>query len=364
MNDTYSPSILLTHPQYHQSTGLTKCILQLAHTLHHSGYTVLLVISSSKLYTILTYPSLAVAHDSLSLHEVSTVIHPDLVISVSWHTWSHTFHHHFTKLSIPCIFWSHGTSVCVFFSLHPFLSLVRAIRKLHHYLYIFSAVASGSCLVVAYKPTTLFDSRSTDYFIARLLHKRVVVLPNPVDTSLWHPSATTQARSTLVTQSRLEWQKGFPRILDILNSPDLNHLTYHWITTSSLSSLTSTPPIAPTRVQFFQDIPTERRIHLLSTSLCYISFSQTEYQSLSILEALSCGIPVISSRTGWTKTRQIPGVLLADDITQVKAHITTLCRDKTLWNTLSIEARHFAIQYHSTQTFSSAWTQLVSSYLK
>lgn len=361
----YQPTtVLVTHPQYPESSGLSNCIFQLASSLCKSGYTVFLVTRTPHVYRILSYPDLDLVEEYSDLSDISISIQPDLVVSTAWHTWSHSLHVHFARCSVPCIFWSHGTSISVFYSQHPFLSILRSLRKLHHYIQIFRTLTTGACLVVAYKPNSFFDSRSSDYFISRILSKRVVIVPNPVDTNLWQPSLKAEHRSTLVTQSRLEWQKGFPAVLDILDFPDLQSVTYQWFTSSPSSDSTAYPRFKNNRVQFFHGLTLEDRIQLLSSSLCYISYSQTEYQSLSILEALSCGIPVIATRTGWTKSQSIPGVLLADDILQVHSKVSLLLNDSKLWMTLSIQARSFVERYHSKQAFTQAWTSLISSYIK
>lgn len=364
MNITTPRTVLLTHPQYPQSSGLSNCIFQLAEALSNLGYIVLIVIRIEKHYNILAFPSLTPIYHLIALENIPSTINPDLVVSIAWHTWSYNIHQAFANLSVPCIFWSHGTSISVHYPHYPVLSILRTISKLYHYIYLLRTLLSASCLVVAYKPSTILDSRSTDYFISRLLRKHIVILPNPVDTNLWRPNYNIQNRSTLITQSRLEWQKGFPFILDILKSTDLHDLTYQWISSSPTPSQSDYPLTNMSRIQFFHNISTSSRINLLASSLCYISFSQTEYQSISILEALSCGIPVISTRTGWTKSREIPGILFADDITQVKAHIVSLQQNPSQWTTLSTQARNYVENLHSTSSFSSSWANLVNTFLK
>jgi len=89
--------------------------------------------------------------------------------------------------------------------------------------------------------------------------------------------------------------------------------------------------------------------YLLSSDV-YISSSKTEGLPLSILEAMSSGLPVIATNAGGTKDivhDGINGLLIpVDDIEALKKSIMSICDNKNLYSSYSIEARKTAEEWN------------------
>ena len=297
-------------------------------------------------------------HGQLSDPETIQVI-------VGWHT--HSQRTCLNRSPATClILWSHGVGVSAFYSSRPFLSLLRWFLRIPDLLSLFRTLSRVSCLVTAYPRQSILDTRSIDELIARWMGVPVCSIGNPIDTNFWLPSPGPPSSVLQVLSiGRLEWQKGHQQALSIVLTTSPN-ITFTALAPSAepayagkLSELAKGLGF-PQRLQIFTALPPAQRRQLLRESLCTLCWSETEYQSLAILESLACGCPVIARPRGWLRNRRVPGVLVASNQKQASRLITKLSEDSQWRHGLSMAGRDYVVTHHSLAFVASEWHTLAS----
>jgi L-malate glycosyltransferase len=140
------------------------------------------------------------------------------------------------------------------------------------------------------------------------LVNQVRVLPNPIDTDLFHPmSASKDDRSfRLVSTGRLGFVKG----TDVLLSA-LKEVTGRCPWTLDLFGDTSDKkryskwlddPAFVGRVTLNGHVSQEHLAKSYNASDLYVVSSRSETANVSMLEAMACGLPVITTRSGGPET--------------------------------------------------------------
>lgn len=360
-------TILVANPQHPSITGLTVSIDQLLQTLSRTAYTAYCVYKEQDQYFAYDYKTNSITATSRRLRELVSFIRPTIVIGVAWHTWSECLLLHASSLGAKTVLWSHGHSSLLLYKSKPIISCLRILSRLHQLLRTVYIIHAVDILVCAYRQTTWTDVRSVDYLIASISKKRVVIIPNSVDCTFWRPCFSRITKTQIITQARAEWQKGFLQVASLLNSIRIPAFRYIWISPHQISSthnLFNKTIIDHPKLHCLSSLPLATRRSYLTSSLCYISLSQTEYQSISILEALSCGIPVITYPTGWTLSREIPGVITVRSPQEAADAVTTLFYDQQLWHKLSEQARRYTLQSHSTHTIGASWQHLLGELIQ
>jgi glycosyltransferase involved in cell wall biosynthesis len=264
------------------------------------------------------------------------------------------------------LLWSHGVGATAFYSSRPFQSLLRWLVRIPDILNLFRTLSRTSYLVTAYPRQSIFDTRSFDEAIARWMRVPVCSIGNPIDTNFWTPILGSPIIvPNVLSIGRLEWQKGHEKALGIVLATPTN------ITFTVLAPYAEPTYIGklrqraaargcPQRMQILIGLsPTQRREHLRD-SLCTLCWSETEYQSLAILESLACGCPVIARSRGWLRNRLVPGILVARNQTHASRLITELY-DNPLWrHELSMAGRDYVATHHSLASVASHWHALGS----
>ena len=282
---------------------------------------------------------------------------PRTLVGVGWHTRSHQRlleHRGFKR-----IIWSHGVGSTAIFPSRPLLSLLRFLVRIPELFSLIQTLCLIDALVVAYDRTSISDTRSIDQLFARLLKVTVYVIPNPIDTDFWTPNHRTPPSLNILSIGRHEWQKAHHALFDALVvnptpftlttlAPKQTQYSHKLIELAAKHNLSS---------RVFHHYQTSRlqRRAFLRQAFCLISYSETEYQSLCILEALSCGCPVIARPTGWLRNTSVPGLLLASSIKDISEHLTNLSRSPAYWSKLSSEARDYTVNNHSLVKVNSLW---------
>ncbi len=226
-------------------------------------------------------------------------------------------------------------------------------------------------LVVAYARRSALDSRSADEGLARRLFATPVsVIGNPVDTTFWKPAMAPHAcPSAVLSVGRLEWQKGHATALGIVMSTTEKHLEFGCLA----------PAMTPyrqvlerqigrrnnaTRLQFHIGLDAVQRRQLLQQALCLISWSETEYQSLAILEAMACGCPVIARPRGWLVQQPIPGVLVTNRQAQASDWLLALLHDASWAKQLGQAGRRHVEEQHALPVVGHQWNALLQRLLE
>lgn len=305
------------------------------------------------------------------LGDLLLLLQPDLLVAVGWHTWSEEVVSSVAKKSIPIVFWSHGIGCLNWYSGRPLLGLLRWSLRAPRLFSVVRTLRQVNRLVVAYSRSAAFDPRSVDEALARgWLAKPVNVIGNPVDTTFWRPAQFPHRDSTTVLSvGRLEWQKGHAAALQIILEARAKRLSLRCIAPAfntygqQLQSRAARFASAD-RLQLSLGTTAEQRREQLQRALCLISWSETEYQSLAMLEALACGCPVIARPRGCLLHEPIPGVLVANSRRQASAFLEALAADSAWVARIGDEGRAYVERCHSLAVVSEQWRKLFHQILE
>lgn len=295
-----------------------------------------------------------------------TLLPEPILIAVGWHTESQA---RFTRLPRhqPFIMWSHGVGSFVFYQSRPLLSLLRAALRVWDLLGMAHTLMNVSCLVVAYHRRSWLDTRSIDEAFARILSRNVRVIPNPINTSQWYPSSdqtdlSSSGPSFVLSVGRAEWQKGHTTVLKLssklVSSPRLHIIAP--VVTDHCADIRALSRSLGINDRVFLDfgLSVEQRRTKYQQAACLICWSDTEYQSLAILEALACGCPVVARPRGWLRNRRIPGVLVARSNKQAIHYIDRICLDSNYRVSLGLAGRQYVVDNHSLPIVADLWIAL------
>ena len=315
-----------------------------------------------------------------TIQEAIKFNNPELVIGVGWHTWSEQVTRIAKRNQCKTVFWSHGVGAFTWYTSKPLLSVARMCLRTNQIISLFKTLLQTDLLVTAYKRERWQDTRSIDEVIARWLNVVITVIPNAIDSSLWSPLREFPTpRPWVLSIGRLEWQKGMKKAFEIVRSSnnsnsDSKEYELKWLImhpggttinneTKAIRSLNAKHNGGNQLIERTGLKAAERR-DILNQALCLLCWSDTEYQSLAILEALSCGCPVISRPVGWLKHQFVPGVMLAKNPAQASAYIMRLASDPSLHNQLAAAARKGIINKHRIETVASQWEDVIEKISK
>ena len=306
-----------------------------------------------------------------SLDLLLSGLQPDLLLAVGWHTWSEAAalaaHHQ----GIPTVFWSHGVGCLNWYSARPLLGALRWCLRAHRLFSVAIVIQQVDNLVVAYSRKDALDPRSVDEALARRwLAKPITVIGNPVDTDFWRPAHPQHRESsTVLSVGRLEWQKGHAAALRIVLSARIKTLRLQCMAPAfnaygqQLQRRAARSSRADS-LQLSVNMTAEQRLDQLQGALCLISWSETEYQSLAMLEALACGCPVIARPRGWLLHDPIPGVLVANTQRQASSWLEALAADPAWAARLGQQGRAYVERCHSLTVVSQQWRALFHQILE
>jgi glycosyltransferase involved in cell wall biosynthesis len=298
-------------------------------------------------------------------------LRPAALVAVGWHTWSDKASRRAQPLNIPVVFWSHGVGCWVLYRLRPFAGLVRWLVRVPALLGFNRILQGLDALVVACPGCCRWDSRSLDAALARRLGCPVRTIANAVDTTFWTPDSTQPATSCpqLVSMGRLEWQKGHCQVLEILAGarlPNRQLLCLALERTSQAQAWLSRAYSLGLQRQARLEIGWEAgaRRALLRQSLVYFSWSETEYQSLAMLEALACGCAVITRPRGWLCQRVVPGVLITDSQHQASLWLRRLMRHPALALRIGAAGVRYVQMQDGLHCMREQWTGLLAELVR
>ena len=287
----------------------------------------------------------------------------DVLVAVGWHTPAECELRNLSS-GQHRLLWSHGLGSLIVYRARPVLGVMRWLFRWPQLLGVITTLRRCDGLVVAYRRRSLWDERSFDERLARWLHVPVTVIGNPVDTDVWRPAdpSCSKARNTVVSIGRLEWQKGHAAALAIVTaaSPGL------WLQVLAPESSRDAEGLRrqahmvghPQQLELLLGLPPEQRRPLLQQALCLLSWSETEYQSLAMLEALACGCPVLARPRGWLCHGPIPGVLVARSRRQAQHYLQQLLTQPSWREELGRAARTYVLEHHSLAVVAQQWNRL------
>lgn len=193
------------------------------------------------------------------------------------------------------------------------------------------------------------------------------VIKNGVDTDLYHPLYSFVTRNSVLCVGRLIQNKGPHRLVEAV--PYLNrNLNVIFVGNGPMKKELEnrvTDLGVTSRVNFLGETP-EVFSHL-SQGLALVRASDTEGMSLCVLEALSCGVPVIASpvAAGEMIRDKINGYIIEKDNPQeIASAVNSLYLDDQLWLNMSKTARSTAEKYswdNSIEQYEMAYKEILST---
>ena len=265
------------------------------------------------------------------------------------------------------LLWSHGLGTLIFYRARPLLGLVRWLSRVSQLSEVVATLRGCDRLVVAYRRRSWWDERSFDEFLARRLRVPVDVIGNPVDTDFWRPLPThfDTPRTTVISIGRLEWQKGHRPAFSIVAAVP-SKLLLQVLAPEDNSYGESLRRYADLRGQLQQlqllvGFAAEERRLILQKALCMLSWSETEYQSLAMLEALACACPVVARPRGWLCHAPIPGVLVARSRRQAKEYLLQLKEQPAWRDELGQAGRSYVLEHHGLAVVAQQWNRLLEA---
>ena len=301
-----------------------------------------------------------------SLDALLDRLRPAALVGVGWHTWSEVVVRRAQRRNIPLVFWSHGVGCCVLYRLRPLSGLVRWVIRAPALLAVIRTLRGLDALVVAYPRCCWWDAHSLDVAFASRLGCPVHTMANAIDTRFWTPDSSqpTTPRPQLVSMGRLEWQKGHAQVLEILAEARLPNIQFACLaperTGQAYAFLSRAKALGLQRqVRLEIALDSEARRAVLRQSPVYISWSETEYQSLAMLEAMACGCVVIARPRGWLCERVIPGVLITDSQQQASRWLRRLLRHPALARRLGTAGAGYVHAHHALSGMREQWAGLL-----
>jgi len=302
-----------------------------------------------------------------SLDALLDWLKPAALVGVGWHTWSEEVVRRAQRRNIPLVFWSHGVGCCVLYRFRPVAGLVRWLIRAPALLAVIRTLRGLDVLVVAYPRCCWWDARSLDAALASRLGCPVRTVANAIETTFWTPDQTqpTTPRLQLVSMGRLEWQKGHVQALEILAEARLPNSQLTFLAperTGQADAFLSRAKALGLQHQVRLEIAldAEARRAVLRQSLVYISWSETEYQSLAMLEVMACGCVVIARPRGWLCERAIPGVLITDSKQQASRWLRRLLRHPALARRLGTAGASYVHAHHALSGMREQWAGLLA----
>ncbi|MCH7744852.1 MAG: glycosyltransferase, partial [Chloroflexi bacterium] len=186
----------------------------------------------------------------------------------------------------------------------------------------------------------------------RILSKKVVLLPNPIDTELFRPIPDVDKEKGLIAfVGRLEPEKN----LDLLVRAVLRTPEARLILVGAGSQETALRSLAAgsNQVEFCGTMPNSELPELLNRAEVFVLPSQYEGSPKALLEAMACELPVIGTNAPGIRDviqHGVNGLLCAESEQDIAVAIRTLLADQVLRSQLACQARLFVTEYHSQES--------------
>ncbi len=200
--------------------------------------------------------------------------------------------------------------------------------------------------------TIVVDTHYTRRWVGQVApgcEARMMVIPVPVDTALYHPSAETPGRRLVFLGRLSDPRKNLGLLLEAFamagkKNPELG-LTLIGSGGEEMAARLASHPLA-SRIEWLRDISESEKIGHLQRALALVIPSWQEGFGITGAEALACGTPVISTPCGGPQDFVIEGetglLLKGFDGEEMAAAILHCAGDEGLRGRLGRQGRAFA----------------------
>ena len=98
---------------------------------------------------------------------------------------------------------------------------------------------------------------------------------------------------------------------------------------------------------------------VLRSCACYINTSKFSPVPMSLLEAMSCGMPVVSTRyQEVTKILNETNSFSSNDIDFLASSVVNICNNNEVYSHIGAEARNYILENHSMEGFVKSWNEI------
>ena len=200
-------------------------------------------------------------------------------------------------------------------------------------------------------------SESVRREVAALYGHEAMVLPNGVDVNRFRRQDRDAARERLglprdtpigLFVGRAEFAKGFDRVQAVAQS--MEDVTF--ISTSHPSS-------EPGNLRFVAGLPHDRMPLLYAAADVFLLPSRYEGFNLSLLEALACEVPVVTSRAAYPFGAESPPMARVVDPPTREGFVRAIREAMAEGSRAGVRAR--IVREYSLEAFRRRWTELVRS---
>jgi glycosyltransferase involved in cell wall biosynthesis len=323
--------------------GVERTCLMLADTLERQGWTAT-IVGPEPVARWQFRVGAGYLAASRSASRAASALHPDLLITNGCMGVGYS-------RPIPRIHVYHGTLVSAIWTAGADLPWRERIRR---------TVAAGSAEALSGRRASrvVCVSDSTAAEARRLYRVRgATVIPNGVDTAIFSPLPRRQARARLGLEpdgryalfvGRLEHGKGADLLLRATR-------------VAGFGLVVAGRDSSPAAINLGVLAPTELAL-AYSAADCVLFPSLYEACSLVVLEALACGVPLLSTRVGWMPTllAAVPdyeALCVEPDVDDIAERLAALAGVDTA--RLTATARSYVTEHNSLERYSQRWRALL-----
>lgn len=270
---------------------------------------------------------------------------------------------HSSNLAIPSLFYSMSNAI-------PFISVLHTTfniyRKIDYFNLFLTSYFSHTIVVLSHGFQEMFNN----YWFSFNSKKKQVIINNGVDVEKYSPRKIVDKNSEIVisTVGRLEKGKGIDILLDALakviagsDSRMVLHIGGDGRNRKNLESRSVALGIQ-NNVKFLGVLNEMEIISLLRKTDIFVYPSQTDNFSMTLLEAMSCGLPVIASdiKEHDEILNKAKGVLRfkAGDVNSLSTSMAHLVGNFNSFKDLGVSNREVIIENFSKEIMTSKYANL------
>jgi len=171
-----------------------------------------------------------------------------------------------------------------------------------------------------------------------IAQKNSEVWPFPIDTGKFRPGRRDRNLSRFLFVGRAnDPRKRIALFLDACEALQSLHPEFDFVASIVSREL---PPTAFGRpyIEHQHDLTDQEIVALYQSATVLILTSEQEGLGIAAMEAMACGVPVISTRCGGPETfivDNITGFFVSDDPKEIADRMFTIANDEAIWNRLS-----------------------------
>ncbi|MBU0707637.1 glycosyltransferase family 4 protein [Patescibacteria group bacterium] len=210
---------------------------------------------------------------------------------------------------------------------------------------------------VGAKKIVVLHKRAKDYLVEKLLvsEEKIAILPNAVDADLFRPQL--KKKDYVLFVGRATFMKGFDRLTVL--APKIKAPIV--VVTKIISSKTR-KAAETVGIEIRNDIPHDQINTLYNQAICFVLPSRDEEMPLTVLEAMSSGLPVVATEEGGAgliKHNENGYLFKGDSPDELAKYVNRIIDNPNLITKLGQKGRSEVIQKHSRGAYMSSLKKIL-----